>query len=177
MNFRCSVNVSGSLCLLLDDVQGNSNKSLIKTELDFNAFLIEGVGNLITITQFLHFLNMGRACFTWCWTLEGFFGCCLFLLHFLVEVPLRSTHSVVGIVSRARRTSSGRPWWYHYLSLGETNFPNTRDCSFFTSQEGLTNFRCLSVIFAPFANLSDLIIRSATRQYLRYAVSHGKWPV
>lgn len=85
--------------------------------------------------------------------LRVFFGCCLFLLHFLMEVPLQSTHIVVGIVSRARRTSSDRPWWYHYLSLGETSFPNTRDCSFFTSQEGLTNFRCLSVIFAPFANL------------------------
>ena len=64
MNFRCSINSSGRLCLLLDDVQGNSNKSFIKTELDFNAFLIKGVGNLVAITQFLHFQNTGRAYFT-----------------------------------------------------------------------------------------------------------------
>lgn len=64
MNFRCSINLSGRSCLLLDDVQGNSNKSYIKTELDFNTFLIKGIENLIAITQFLYFQNMGRAYFT-----------------------------------------------------------------------------------------------------------------
>lgn len=52
------------MCLLLDDVQGNSNESYIKSELNFNTFLIKGIGTIIAIAQFLHLQNMGRASFT-----------------------------------------------------------------------------------------------------------------
>lgn len=39
--------------MLLNDVQGNSNKSYIKSELNFNPFLIKGIGNIIIIAQFI----------------------------------------------------------------------------------------------------------------------------
>lgn len=156
MNFRCSVNLSGGSCLLSDDVQGNSRKSYyIKTKLDSNTFLIKGIGNLIAITQFLTLPEYGESIFysTLKTYLRGFFSCCLFLMHFLVWVFLQSSYSVVHIVSRTLKTSLGHTWWHYYLSLSEANFLNTRTSSFFTSQEGLTNFKCLPVIFAPFANL------------------------
>lgn len=50
------------MCLLLDGVWGNSNKSYIKSELNF-TFFDKGIGN-IAIAQFLHLQNMGRAYFT-----------------------------------------------------------------------------------------------------------------
>lgn len=73
MNFRCSVNFSGGSCLLSDDVQGNSHKSYIKTELDSNTFLIKGIGNLIAITQFLTLPEYGESILDTEDLFEGFF--------------------------------------------------------------------------------------------------------